>query len=214
MLRRVSVPAVDFRTAIGQFASGVTIVTTLDGDRPVGITVNAFASVSLEPALVMIALDHRRFIVPAIEAGGRYAVNVLAEDQQWLSDCFAGANVTPNRAAFCGAAWHPGHTGLPLLSGAIASIECRVDQRIPLGDHLVFVGAVEAVTVQEPDAPPLLYHRRRYLRIERATTALVTGKPEGRDANGNGSSERPGDAGAQGAVEYPRPGGAPGSTGS
>jgi flavin reductase (DIM6/NTAB) family NADH-FMN oxidoreductase RutF len=175
----VTVPAADFRTAIGQFATGVTIVTTLDGDRPVGITVNAFASVSLEPALVMIALDHRRYIVPAIEAGGRYAVNVLAEDQQWLSDCFAGANVTPNREAFCGAAWHPGQTGLPLLGGAVASIECRVVQRIPLGDHLVFVGAVEAVRLQEPDAPPLLYHRRRYLRIERASTAQVVGKPEG-----------------------------------
>lgn len=193
----MSVPAVDFRNAIGQFASGVTIVTTLDGGRPVGVTVNAFASVSLEPGLVMIALDHRRFIVPAIEAGGRYAVNVLAEDQQWLSDCFAGANVTPNREAFCGAAWHPGQTGLPLLSGAIASIECRVAERIPLGDHLVYIGAVEAVSVPEPDAPPLLYHRRRYLRIERATTVQVTGKPEGRDVNGSGGPE-PGSAEAKG----------------
>lgn len=186
----MTVPAFDFRTAIGQFATGVTVVTTLSGSRPVGITVNAFASVSLEPALVMIALDHRRYIVPAIEAGGRYAVNVLTEDQQWLSDCFAGANVTPNREAFCGAAWHPGLTGLPLLSGAVASIECRVAQRIPLGDHLVFVGAVEAVTVQEPEAPPLLYHRRRYLRIERASTALVTGKPEGRPESANGEDRR------------------------
>ncbi len=117
ILRRVSVPPADFRAAIGQFATGVTIVTALDGDQPVGITVNAFASMSLEPALVAIALDHRRFIVPTIETGGRYAVNILAEDQQWLSDCFAGANVTPNREAFCGAAWHPGQTGLPLLSG-------------------------------------------------------------------------------------------------
>ena len=174
----MTVPTAEFRTAISQFATGVTIVTTLDTDGPVGITVNAFASVSLEPALVMIALDHRRFIVPAIEAGGRYAVNVLAEDQQWLSDCFAGANVNPSRAEFCGAPWHPGHTGLPLIAGASASIECRVVERIPLGDHLLFIGAVEAVTVHEPDVPPLLYHRRRYLRIERASTAQVIGKPE------------------------------------
>jgi len=174
----VTVPPADFRAAIGQFATGVTIVTSLDGDQPVGITVNAFASVSLDPALVMIALDHRRFIVPFLEVSGRYAVNVLAEDQQWLSDCFAGANVTPGRGAFCGASWRPGQTGLPLLAGAAAAIECRVAERIPLGDHLVFVGAVEAVTLQEPDAPPLLYHRRRYLRIERASTAQVIGKPE------------------------------------
>jgi 3-hydroxy-9,10-secoandrosta-1,3,5(10)-triene-9,17-dione monooxygenase reductase component len=174
----VTVPAVDFRAAIGQFATGVTIVTALDHGRPVGITVNAFASMSLEPALVAIALDHRRFIVPAIEASGRYAVNILAEDQQWLSDCFAGANVTPNREAFCGAPWHPGRTGLPLLAGTTASLECLVVERIPLGDHLIFVGSVEAVSASEPDAPPLLYHRRRYLRIERATTVQVVGKPE------------------------------------
>ena len=174
----VTVPAADFRTAIGQFATGVTVVTTLDGDIPAGITVNAFTSVSLEPALVMVALDHRRFLVPFIEASGRYAVNVLAEDQQWLSDCFAGANVTPNRDAFCGASWRPGQTGMPLIGGAIATIECRVVERIPLGDHLLFIGAVEAVAVPEPDAPPLLYHRRRYLRIERASTAQVIGKPE------------------------------------
>ncbi len=174
----MTVPAAEFRAAIGQFATGVTIVTALDGDRPVGITVNAFASMSLEPPLVAVALDHRRFIVPTIEAFGRYAVNVLAEDQQWLSDCFAGANVIPSREAFCGAAWHPGRTGVPLISGTTASLECRVVERIPLGDHLIFVGAVEAVTVSEPDAPPLLYHRRRYLRIERASTAQVEGKPE------------------------------------
>jgi 3-hydroxy-9,10-secoandrosta-1,3,5(10)-triene-9,17-dione monooxygenase reductase component len=174
----VSVPSVEFRAAIGQFATGVTIVTTLDGDQPAGITVNAFASMSLDPPLVSIALDHRRFIVPFIDAGGRFAVNVLAEDQQWLSDCFAGANVMPNRDAFCGASWRPGATGMPLIAGAITHIECQVAQRIELGDHIVFVGSVEAVNVPEPDAPPLLYHRRRYLRIERATTAQVIGKPE------------------------------------
>ncbi len=171
-------PAAEFRAAIGQFATGVTIVTAMDGDRPVGITVNAFASMSLEPALVAIALDHRRFINPTIEATGRYAVNVLAEDQQWLSDCFAGANVAPGREAFCGAPWHPGLTGVPLIGGTVASLECRVVERIPLGDHVIFVASVEAASVTEPEAPPLLYHRRRYLRIERASTAQVVGKPE------------------------------------
>ena len=178
ILPPVSVHPAEFRFAIGQFATGVTIVTALDGDKPVGITVNAFGSMSLEPPLVAIALDRRRYIVPMVEATGRYAVNVLAEDQQWLSDCFAGANVNPSRAAFCGAPWYPGQTGLPLIGGTTASLECRVVQRIELGDHLVFVASVEAITVAEPDAPPLLYHRRRYLRIERASTAQVVGKPE------------------------------------
>lgn len=174
----VNVSTAEFRTVMGQFATGVTVVTTLDGDRPQGITVNALASVSLEPPLVMIALDRKRFIVPAIEASRRFAVNVLDEDQQWLSDCFAGASVTPSRDAFCGAAWHPGDTGLPLLDGAIASLECVVEDRFTVGDHHLYVGRVEGLGLERPDAPPLLYLRRRYLRIERATTTLVAGKPE------------------------------------
>ncbi len=178
ILGRVNASAAGFRTAMGQFATGVTVVTTLDGDRPQGITVNALASVSLDPPLVLVALDRRRFIIPAIEASGRYAVSILGEDQQWLSDCFAGANVTPGRDAFCGADWDPGETGLPLLRGAVATLECTVVNRIEAGDHLLFVGHVDAVRLQDETAPPLLYHRRRYLRIERATTTTVAGKPE------------------------------------
>jgi flavin reductase (DIM6/NTAB) family NADH-FMN oxidoreductase RutF len=178
MLSAVHVSTADFRTVMGQFATGVTVVTALDGDRPQGITVNALTSVSLEPAIVVIALDRKRFIVPTIDASRRYAVSVLAEDQQWLSDCFAGANVTPNRDAFCGAAWRPGATGLPLLNGAIATMECDVIDRFEVGDHYLFVGRVNALSLDEPTAPPLLYHRKRYLRIERATTAQVAGKPE------------------------------------
>ena len=174
----MSVSTIDFRTAIGQFATGVTVVTALDGDRPEGITVNALASVSLEPPILMIALDRRRHILPSIDASRRFAVNILAEDQQWLSDCFAGANVTPGREAFCGASWRPGSTGLPILVGAIAAMECEVLDRFTVGDHHLYVGAVQAIALDEPDAPPLLYHRRRYLRIERATTTQVAGKPE------------------------------------
>jgi 3-hydroxy-9,10-secoandrosta-1,3,5(10)-triene-9,17-dione monooxygenase reductase component len=168
----------DFRSVIGQFVTGVTVVTALDGDRPQGITVNALASVSLDPPLVMIALGHKRFIVPTVDASGRFAVNILAEDQQWLSDCFAGANVTPDRDAFCGAAWRPGESGLPVLDGAIAAIECEVQERITAGDHVLYLGRVLALSAHEADAPPLLYHRRRYLRIERASTTRVAGKPE------------------------------------
>ncbi len=163
---------------MSQFATGVTVVTALDGDRPQGITVNALTSVSLDPPVVVIALDRKRFICPAIDATKAYAVNILAEHQQWLSDCFAGANVTPNRDAFCGAAWTPGATGLPVLDGAIATLECRVTDRFEVGDHYLYVGAVDALTLPEPEAPPLLYHRRRYLRIERATTSRVAGKEE------------------------------------
>jgi len=174
----VSVSITDFRTAIGNFATGVTVVATMDGERPQGITVNALTSVSLDPPLVMIALDRRRFIVPALEATGRYSVNILTEDQQALSDCFAGAAVTPGRDDFCGASWHMGVTGVPLLDGTAAAIECTVVNRFEVGDHLLYAGRAEATELTGQAAPPLLYLRRRYLRIERARSTPVAGKPE------------------------------------
>lgn len=167
-----------FRRVMGHFVTGVTVVTALDGDQPFGITVNALSSVSLQPALVMVALDRRRFLTPIVRAAGRYAVNVLAEDQQALSDCFAGAPVTPGREAFCGAAWHPGQLGLPLLEGAIATLECSVVETFSAGDHDLFIGRVETLGSEPGHPMPLLYYRRRYLRIERAATAEVEGKPE------------------------------------
>jgi Conserved protein/domain typically associated with flavoprotein oxygenases, DIM6/NTAB family len=167
-----------FRAVMGHFVTGVSVVTALDGDRPFGITVNALSSVSLTPALVMVALDRRRFLTPIVRAAKRYAVNILGEDQQALSDCFAGAPVTPGREAFCGAAWHPGRTGLPLLDGAIATLECTVVETFSAGDHDLFIGRVDALGNEGDHPMPLLYYRRRYLRIERAATAAVEGKPE------------------------------------
>lgn len=168
-----------FRQVMGHFATGVTVVTALDGERPQGITVNALSSVSLEPALVMVALDRRRFITPTVRATGRYAVNILAEDQQDLSDCFAGADVTPSRDEFCGARWHPGETGLPLLDGALAALECTVVETFSAGDHDLFIGRVDALRSDAGSGDarePLLYYRRRYLRIERAASAPVEGR--------------------------------------
>jgi len=167
-----------FRKVMGHFVTGVSVVTALDRDRPFGITVNALSSVSLQPPLVMVALDRRRFLTPLVRADGRYAVNILGEDQQALSDCFAGAPVTPGREAFCGAAWHPGSAGLPLLDGAIATLECTVVQTFSAGDHDLFIGRVDTLGAGDPEVMPLLYYRRRYLRIEHAATSEVEGKPE------------------------------------
>ena len=167
-----------FRRVMGHFVTGVTVVSAFDDGQPFGITVNALSSVSLDPPLVMVALDRRRFLTPIVRAAGRYAVNILSEDQQALSDCFAGAPVLPGRDAFCGAAWHPGESGLPLIDGAIATLECTVVETFSAGDHDLFIGRVDTLA-NEPDHPmPLLYYRRRYLRIEHAASAEVEGKPE------------------------------------
>src|ERR1700675_344803 len=147
-----------FRRVLGHFVTGVTVVTAFDADRPFGITVNALSSVSLDPPLVMVALDRRRFLTPIVRAAGRYAVNILSEDQQALSDCFAGAPVEPGRDAFCGARWHAGPTGLPLIDGAIATLECTVVETFSAGDHDLFIGRVDTLANEAHHAMPLLYY--------------------------------------------------------
>ena len=168
-----------FRQVMGHFATGISVVTTFDGGRPQGITVNAVSSVSLEPALVMVALDRQRFITPMVRTAGRYAVSILGADQQALSDCFAHAPVSPGREDFCGAAWHSGPTGLPLIDGAIATLECTVVETFSAGDHDLFIGRVDSLAQDREGEAPLLYFRRHYLRIEQGAESVVEGKPEG-----------------------------------
>jgi len=163
---------------MGHFVTGVSVVTAWDGEQPQGITVNALSSISLEPPLVMVALDRGRYITPMIHAAARFAVSILSEDQRHLSDCFAGAPVEPGRGDFCGAAWHDGETGLPLLDGAVAWLECTVTGTFSVGDHDLFVGRVDALRAEEGHSMPLLYYRRRYLRVERAAALDVEGVPD------------------------------------
>lgn len=173
------------RRVLGHFATGVTVVTSLapsaDGRAPIawGTTVNAFSSVSLDPPLVLVCIGRGRSIHSVIARSGLFAVNILAEDGQALSDCFAGAPVDPSRAEFCGATHHFGPLGLPILDEAVAAFECRLEAAHDTGDHTIFVGRVESAEART-DRPvlPLLYYRGRYLRIERAVPAELRGKPE------------------------------------
>jgi flavin reductase (DIM6/NTAB) family NADH-FMN oxidoreductase RutF len=177
-LRRVDIDSESFRDVMGRFATGISVITTLDeAGGPAGITVSAMSSVSLEPPLVMVALARRRFITPLVDATGRFAVNVLRHDQQALSDCFAHAPVSPGREEFCGATWHPGPTGLPLLDGILASLECTVVQTFAVGDHELFIGQVDSLAV-DGAGDPLLYFRRQYLRVDHGTRSPVEGVPE------------------------------------
>ena len=186
-----------YRAVLRRFATGVAVVTTWDGDRPWGTTVNSFSSVSLRPPLVLVAFDRGRRIAPALRASGRYAVNILGEDQQALSDCFAGGPApalsaapspahpggpapapTHDRGELCGAAWLTGPTGLPLLQSAIASLECTIVDVHPAGDHDLYIARVDAASAVGEQPMPLLYYSGRYLRIERASTHELVGKPE------------------------------------
>lgn len=145
----------DLRTALGRFATGVTVVTTLAGDEPLGITANSFSSVSLDPPLVLWspARVSRRF--PAFEAASHFAVHILAEGQQVLAEHFARHGDGMERFGYA-----PGHGGAPLIEGCAARFECRHAARFDGGDHLICVG--EVLRLDQSDLPPLLFYGGAY----------------------------------------------------
>lgn len=173
-----------YREVLTRFATGVTIVTTVeegeDGAQPWGTTVNSFTGISLDPPLVMVSIGRERSIHPIIERTTRFGVNILGEGEhaQALSDCFAGAPSTLPRSAFCNAEYALGETGLPILEEAIAYLCCEVDRIIEAGDHTMYLGRVVETGCRDETGWPLLYFRRRYLRIERAATADLRGKAD------------------------------------
>src|SRR6188768_16174 len=172
-----------YREVLTRFATGVTVVTTLedapDGGQPWGTTVNSFTGISLDPPLVMVSIGQERSIHPIIERTNRFGVNILGEDSQALSDCFAGAPSMLPREAFCNADYALGEAGLPVLSAAIAYLSAEVERVIEAGDHTMYLGKViETACPDEELGWPLLYFRRRYLSIERAAQPDLRGKPD------------------------------------
>lgn len=151
-----------YRATLGRFASGITIVTARDADgRDVGMTVSAFSSLSLEPPLVLVCIDNGASVAPVLEQCESFAVNILAEDQEPLSRRFAERELD----RFEGVGIARGASGLALLDGALAQIECRVSSRTPAGDHTILIGEVTATSLR--DGNPLLYYRGGYGRLGR-----------------------------------------------
>jgi flavin reductase (DIM6/NTAB) family NADH-FMN oxidoreductase RutF/DNA-binding MarR family transcriptional regulator len=128
-----------FRRCLGQFATGVTIVTARSGDELVGMTANSFSSVSLDPPLVLWSAKRTSSSFAAFEAAAHFAVNVLASDQVHLSKHFGRSG----HDKFAGIPWRAGLGGSPILDGAVASFECRRTVDYPGGDHLIFIGEVQ-----------------------------------------------------------------------
>lgn len=156
----MSVNKDEFRAALGRFVSGVTVVTIKgDDNRPVGMTVSAFASVSLEPPLILACIDKRASAHGNFAEGTHFAVNILAEDQEHLSRRFA----SKDQDRFNGTGYTEGATGTPLLEGALAYLECRVVHAYPGGDHTIIVGEVESTAVAENK--PLAYFRGGYSQL-------------------------------------------------
>ena len=150
----------EFRRALGHFASGVTTVTTLDGDgRPTGLTASAFSSVSLDPPLILVCVDHKSQSYPALLERGRFAVNVLHLEQETVSKRFASTRLDK----FDGVPHRPGDLGVPLIDGALAQLECVTVSKHVEGDHTIFVGRVERAHYGSGE--PLIYYRGRYDRL-------------------------------------------------
>jgi flavin reductase (DIM6/NTAB) family NADH-FMN oxidoreductase RutF len=150
--------ALDFRAALGMFATGVTIVTTRDAaGRPVGITANSFNSVSMSPPLVLWSLARRAGSLPSFKQGTHYAINILAAEQHVLAERFS------SKAAdrFAGVEFREGTAGAPVLQGSAAVFECSNRSQYEEGDHVIFVGEVEHCE-RRLDAQPLIFHGGRY----------------------------------------------------
>jgi len=160
---------VELRKALGQFATGVTVVTTRAADgSPVGLTVNSFTSVSLDPPLLLWCLGRSSMNFDVFRLAEQQLVNVLAADQIDVAQRFA----TRGADRFAGVPWSPTDTGLPRLDGCSAWIECGVRSRYEEGDHLILVCRIESFEVVR--GKPLIFHDSRYV-TELTETPLPRG---------------------------------------
>lgn len=152
-----------FRSVLGRFASGITVVTTLDAEqRDVGMTVSAFCSVSLKPPLIQVCVDRVASLYAALAQSAQFGVSILGADQEALSRRFATAESTRR---FDGVGYRRGESGVVLLDDALAHLECRIVASHEAGDHTMFIGEVESATARS--TRPLLYYRGGYAQLER-----------------------------------------------
>ena len=167
MAAAMTVTKEQFRQAMGCFATGVTVVTVAREDGGVhGMTANAFCSVSLDPLLVLVCVDRRARTHPILHASEHFGINVLNEEQQSLATHYARPDRDDRGAERVGAKFAHTKRGTPLLAGCLGHLECRLVKAHEAGDHTIFIGQVELVTLQE--GRPLLFYRGRYESLEEA----------------------------------------------
>ena len=135
-----------FRQVLSRFATGVTVVTTGSHEGLAGLTVNSFCSVSLDPPLVLVCVDLNSHTLVYFRKSGSFVVNILTDQQEYLSRCFATSS-QERYEHFCHAAYHLAVTGSPVIDDALAFIDARIVAEYPGGDHIIFIGQVEAMGV-------------------------------------------------------------------
>ena len=150
-----------FKQALRGWASGVTVVTSRAGEKTHGMTVSAFSSVSADPPLILVCANQASTTHSVIEEGGLFAVNILAEHQQDVSNVFASSKFEDSRLERV--TWHAGETGVPVIDESLAALECKVRSAHREGSHTIYIGQVEHVHLT--DSTPLLYYRGGYCSI-------------------------------------------------
>jgi len=160
----MSISQAQFRKALGSFATGVTVITVDYENQVHGMTANAFASVSLDPLLILVCVDRKARTHAHLHARKRFGVNVLAENQRAISEYYARRTPAHQEAAQrAGARFDRTKHGTPVLHGALTYLECRLHTAQDAGDHTIFIAEVEDAVVREGD--PLLYFRGKYRKI-------------------------------------------------
>lgn len=160
----MSLNPTQFRKAMGGFATGVTIITLDTEGKVHGMTANAFASVSLDPTLVLVCVDHSTRTHAHLHAKKRFGINVLSDEQRSISDYYARPERShENAEAEAGAQFDRTPHGTPMLRGCLAYLECRLHSAQTAGDHTIFIAEVEDVIVRDGD--PLLFFRGKYRKV-------------------------------------------------
>lgn len=150
-----------FKDALSRFASGVTVVTTMHDGQPHGVTVSAFSAISADPPRVLICLNNHGRAKSFIEASGRFAVHILGERNATLGPRFA--RLKPGISdLFAGVPYRAERTGAPVLDDCLAWLDCSVHSVSEVGDHTLFIGAVEAIGPGSVEGEPILYYNRGF----------------------------------------------------
>jgi 3-hydroxy-9,10-secoandrosta-1,3,5(10)-triene-9,17-dione monooxygenase reductase component len=156
----VAVDSATFRAVLGRFCSGITVITALGPDGPLGLTCQSFSSLSLDPPLVLFSPARTSTTWPRIREAGRLCVNVLAEEHSGLSAAMARSGSDK----FAGVSWAASPLGAPRLAGAVAWLDCVVEAEHDGGDHTIVVAAVHGLSAGR-SARPLLYYRGQYATL-------------------------------------------------
>jgi len=164
-------PAI-FRKALGNFASGLTVITSCLDDEPVGFTCQSFYSVSMSPPLVSFSVMSRSASYPNIRQAGRFAVNILSDEQVMISNQFAQRGADK----FHGIDWQHSPLGNPIIDGSLHWLDCEMHAEHQAGDHLIVIGEVKALNLQETLTQPLLYFKGRYCSLAAQSTTSCSGK--------------------------------------